>query len=60
MSAPSSSTPPITVFPNIPIVALTDDPQKLSRAVAAGATVALPGSTSPDQLAMVVRRLISK
>ena len=49
-----------TVFPNIPIVALTDDPLKLSRAVAAGATVALPLSTPPDQLAKVVRRLISK
>jgi hypothetical protein len=48
-----------TVFPNIPIVALTDDPQKLSRSVAAGATVALPRSTPPDQLAKVVRRLIS-
>ena len=48
-----------TVFPNIPIVALTNDPQKLSRAVAAGATVALPRSTPPDQLAMVIRRLIS-
>jgi hypothetical protein len=49
-----------TVFPGIPIVALTDDPQKLSRAVAAGATVALPRSTPPDQLAKVVRRLISR
>ncbi len=48
-----------TVFPNIPIVALTDDPQKLSRSVAAGATVALPRSTPPDQLGKVVRRLIS-
>jgi hypothetical protein len=49
-----------TVFPNIPIVALTDDPQKLSRSVAAGATVALPRSTPADQLAKVVRRLISR
>jgi DNA-binding NarL/FixJ family response regulator len=49
-----------TVFPGIPIIALTDDPQKLSRAVAAGATVALPRSTPPDQLAKVVRRLISR
>jgi hypothetical protein len=49
-----------TVFPNIPIVALTDDPQKLSRSVAAGATIALPRSTPPDQLAKVVRRLISR
>jgi DNA-binding NarL/FixJ family response regulator len=48
-----------TVFPSIPIVALTDDPQKLARAVAAGATIALPRSTPLDQLAKVVRRLIS-
>jgi len=49
-----------TVFPNVPIVALTDDPIKLSRSVAAGATVALTHSTPPDQVAKVVRRLISK
>jgi hypothetical protein len=49
-----------TVFPNVPIVALTDDPVKLSRSVAAGATVALSHSISADQVAKVVRRLISK
>jgi hypothetical protein len=48
-----------TVFPDLAIVALTDDPQKLARSVAAGATIALPRSTAPDQLAKVVRRLIS-
>jgi hypothetical protein len=49
-----------TVFPNVPIVTLTDDPSKLARSVDAGATVALTHSTPPDQVAKVVRRLISK
>jgi hypothetical protein len=46
-----------TVFPGMAIVALTDDPDKLGRAVAAGATVALPLSSPPSQLAKVVAKL---
>jgi hypothetical protein len=49
-----------TVFPNLPLIVLTNDPAKLSRSVTAGATIALPGSTATSQVAKVVRRLISK
>jgi hypothetical protein len=49
-----------TVFPNVPIIALSDDPIKLSRSVDAGATVALTHSTTPDEVAKVVKRLLSK
>ncbi|MHB8643094.1 MAG: OmpL47-type beta-barrel domain-containing protein [Gaiellaceae bacterium] len=45
------------VFPSVNVIALTAQPRKLSQAVAAGASVALPRSTSTAQLARVVRRL---
>ena len=45
------------VFPNVEVVALTGESDKLAKSVAAGATVALPRTTPPDQLARVVRRL---
>ena len=48
-----------TVFPELKIVALSNDPALLSRAVPAGATVALPTSTPPQVLAKIVRRLLS-
>ena len=48
-----------TVFPELRIVALSDDPTRLSRAVPAGATVALPKSTPPSVLAKVVQRLLA-
>jgi hypothetical protein len=46
-----------TVFPSIVIVALSNDSGRLSRAVTAGATIALPKTTSPAQLAKIVTRL---
>ncbi len=48
-----------TVFPGVAVIALTADPEKLSAAVAAGASVALPLSSPPSQLAKAVRRLIA-
>jgi hypothetical protein len=45
------------VFPNIEVVALTGEASKLAKSVTAGAAVALPRTTPPDQLARVVRRL---
>ncbi len=45
------------VFPNVNVIALTAQPRKLSQSVAAGASVALPRTTSAAQLARVVRRL---
>ena len=46
-----------TVFPNVKIVALSNHPRVLVRAMKAGATVALPLSTPAPQLASVIRRL---
>jgi uncharacterized repeat protein (TIGR02059 family) len=46
-----------TVFPGVAVIALTADPEKLSAAVTAGASVALPLSSPPSQLARAVRRL---
>jgi hypothetical protein len=48
-----------TVFPSVKLIALTSDPNKLSRAVAAGATIALPKSTPAVKLAKVVAALTS-
>jgi DNA-binding NarL/FixJ family response regulator len=46
-----------TVFPMVKLIALTNDPSKLSRAIKAGATLALPKKTSTDKLAKVVSSL---
>ena len=46
-----------TVFPGVRLVVLTSDPKKLSRAIAAGATIALPKSTSAVKLVKVVAAL---
>jgi hypothetical protein len=46
-----------TVFPNVRLVVLTNDPKKLARAVAAGATIAMSKRTSPAKLAKVVAAL---
>jgi hypothetical protein len=46
-----------TVFPMVKLIALTSDPAKLSRAVKAGATIALPKTTSAGKLAKVVTNL---
>jgi hypothetical protein len=43
-----------TVFPDVKLIVLTNDSKKLSRAIAAGATVALPTSTPTVRLAKVV------
>jgi DNA-binding NarL/FixJ family response regulator len=48
-----------TVFPGVKLIVLTNDPKKLVRAVAAGATVALPKSTPTVKLAKVVAALTS-
>jgi DNA-binding NarL/FixJ family response regulator len=41
----------------VKLVALTDDPSKLSRAIKSGATLALPKQTPADKLAKVVSSL---
>jgi hypothetical protein len=46
-----------TVFPMVKLVALTDDPSKLARAIKAGATLALPKQTPADKLAKIVTSL---
>jgi DNA-binding NarL/FixJ family response regulator len=46
-----------TVFPGVKLIVLTNDPTKLSRAIGAGATVALPKSTPSAKLAKVVAAL---
>jgi hypothetical protein len=46
-----------TVFPMVKLIALTSDPSKLSRAVRAGATLALPKATTATKLAKVVTSL---
>jgi hypothetical protein len=46
-----------TLFPNIRLVALSASSTKLARAKSLGATVALPASASPPQVAMLVDRL---
>jgi hypothetical protein len=48
-----------TVFPGVKLIVLTNDPKKLSRAVAAGATIALPKNTPTVKLAKVVAALTS-
>jgi hypothetical protein len=46
-----------TVFPNVRLVVLTNDPKKLAHAVAAGATIAMSKRTPPAKLAKVVAAL---
>jgi len=46
-----------TIFPDVRIVALSGDPSLLAHAVSAGATVALPSSTSATLVAKTVSRL---
>ena len=48
-----------TVFPMVRLVVLTNDRKKLVPAINAGATVALPKSTSAVKLAKVVAALAS-
>ncbi|MGH3105160.1 MAG: Ig-like domain-containing protein, partial [Gaiellaceae bacterium] len=49
-----------TVFPDVKILALTNDPKLLARAVKAGATIALPRSTPDAQIARVIKRLAAR
>ena len=46
-----------TIFPDVRILALSGDPSLLAHAVPAGATVALPSSTSAALVAKTVSRL---
>jgi hypothetical protein len=46
-----------TVFPTVKILALTNDPRRLAQAVRAGATIAVPRSTPPRDLAKLIARL---
>jgi len=46
-----------TLFPNVRLVALSTSSTRLARARALGATVALPTSASPPQIAMLIDRL---
>jgi hypothetical protein len=46
-----------TVFPMVKLIALTNDPAKLARAIKAGATLALPKKTPNGKLAKVVTSL---
>jgi hypothetical protein len=46
-----------TVFPMVRLIVLTDDPKKLARAIAAGATIALPKRTPTVKLVKVVAAL---
>ena len=46
-----------TLFPEIRLIALSDNPKTLGRAVVLGATVALPTSTPSQQLAALIGRL---
>ncbi len=49
-----------TTFPDVRIVALSTKSSILSQAVPAGATVALPSSTSPEQLAKTIAKLAAR
>ena len=46
-----------TVFPNVRIIALTNDPRRLAQSVRAGAAVAVPRTTPPKDLAKLINRL---
>jgi hypothetical protein len=45
------------VFPRIRIIALTNDPRRLAQAIRGGATIAVPRSTPPKELAKLISRL---
>jgi hypothetical protein len=45
------------VFPGLRIIALTNDPRRLAQSVRAGATIAVPRSTPPKELARLIARL---
>jgi hypothetical protein len=49
-----------TVFPAVRIVVLSDDPGKLSRAIAAGASLAVPRQTPPRKLEKLIADLARK
>jgi hypothetical protein len=48
------------VFPTVRILALTNDPRRLGQAVRAGATIAVPRSTPPKDLAKLIQRLANR
>jgi DNA-binding NarL/FixJ family response regulator len=48
------------VFPTVRILGLTNDPRRLVQAVRAGATIAVPRSTPPKDLAKLIKRLASR
>ncbi len=45
------------VFPTVRIIGLTNDPRRLGQAIRAGATIAVPRSTPPKDLAKLIKRL---
>jgi hypothetical protein len=48
------------VFPTVRILGLTNDPRRLAQAIRAGATIAVPRSTPPKDLAKLIQRLASR
>jgi DNA-binding NarL/FixJ family response regulator len=48
------------VFPSVRIVALTNDPRRLAQSVRAGATIAVPRSTPPKDLARLIVQLAKR
>ena len=48
------------VFPTVRIIGLTNDPRRLGQAVRAGATIAVPRSTPPKDLAKLIQRLANR
>ena len=48
------------VFPTVRIIVLTNDPHRLGQAIRAGATIAVPGSTPPKDLAKLIKRLAGR
>jgi hypothetical protein len=48
------------VFPSIRILALTNDPRRLAQAVRAGATIAVPRSTPPRDIAKLLVQLAKR
>ncbi len=48
------------VFPTVRIIGLTNDPRRLAQAVRAGATIAVPRSTPPKDLAKLIQRLANR
>jgi hypothetical protein len=49
-----------TVFPAVRIVVLSDDPGKLSRAISAGASLAVPRQTPPKKLERLIADLVRR